>query len=76
MLKINIGLAYDYKEVVASEEATIREVYTSNGLGGLLNGNYSINGKSITTVADKTLGEMGVNEGDFLVVTENHKSAR
>ena len=76
MVKLNIGLAYDYKEVVCSEDSTIREVYSANGLGGLLNGNYSINGKPITAVADKKLSEMSVNEGDFLVVTENHKSAR
>ena len=79
MISLVIGLAYDSQTVNATPEQTLREVYESNELGALLEGNKTVavggTQQPANRVANKTLSELGVQDGDYVLVTENHKSA-
>lgn len=81
MVKIYVGLVYDPAEVMVMEEQTVRQAYEAAGKGSLLTGGKKVQlaraGSAPRTVGfDDTLASLGVQEGDELLLTENHKSAR
>ena len=82
MKTIEIGLSYDSENVVVSDEQTVREVFAEAGKETLLGSGYTVallraNSRSIA-IGDtsKTMGELGVQDGDSIIVTPNHKSAK
>lgn len=82
MKTIEIGLSYDSENVVVSDEQTVKEVFAEAGKETLLGVGYTVallraNSRSIA-IGDtsKTMGELGVQDGDSIIVTPNHKSAK
>ena len=82
MKTIEIGLSYDSENVVVSDEQTVKEVFAEAGKETLLGYGYTVallraNSRSIA-IGDtsKTMEELGVQDGDSIIVTPNHKSAK
>lgn len=79
MKSITIGMAYDPKNVSVMEDQTLAEVYEEAGLSHLLAGDKSVNvagSKPVALVKDKTIDELGICDGDYVIVTDNLKAAR
>lgn len=79
MKSITIGMAYDPKNVSVMEDQTLAEVYEEAGLSHLLAGDKSINvngSKPVARVKDKTISELAIKDGDYVIVTDNLKAAR
>ena len=81
MINIEIGTAAVSSTVVAQSTDTVREVFTRNGKAGLLSGNVTVKiaraGSASRTVSnlDSSLESLGVQADDFILVSENLKSA-
>lgn len=78
MKNIVIGMAYDPKNVSVMEDQTLLEVYEEAGISHLLAGDKSINvggAKPVSSVKNSTIAELGICDGDYVIVTDNLKAA-
>ena len=75
-VKIKIGSALSPQEKTVSNDDVVREIFTANNIA-FRDGDVTLNGRVLGTAElNMTVGELGLQDGDFLLVNTKQNSGQ